>query len=564
MTLDISYWTKQIKGALRWRETQGFSSKWSGNLKYWRDEAWAADELPYNIGRAVILVLMPSLYYSNPYCLISSQNPQYIEHATIVESVMNSLIYAMNVKKTMQSVCVDTCLFGNGLCELGYVPGITKSATIQEGLDSVNIENRDIAKNESLDTSVRDNAFWYKRILPEDFYIPWGTSSIDDSPWIVVRRCRSLRHLKKDERYTLTDATTKHAHRTFSKTDTIDADQKEILKDIGDIEHDFIEFYEVYDIIEGKSGAFAPGHSSWMRKFEYDDMLKFGHKFTNISFIPDPIRFWTEPIMTMIEPQMKELTNVRTMGRLNIALSIIRLFLDKGIMDAEDLKKLENNEFGGIFLTNGSPKDSIMTMTPSLPPELLAWVREIREDVRELVGFDRMSMGGGMEHSRTTATEVQRVASNSDARLEWKREQVGIAFEDMARKLLMLVFDKWTEEQVVPVVGKDMAIHYVRFTPAQLASELNLRVDIEPLRKRTKEERSAEIMSMIQMTQMLPVDHSYLLQVLSRSYSWLDFQRLFPKTQGQPVNMQEYAQQQQQLNPENVKMKQQNLLKQVA
>lgn len=564
MTLDINYWSQQVKGALRWRQKQGYSDKWEGNLSYWRDEAWGEDELPYNIGRAIILTLMPSLYYANPYCIISSQNPQYMEHASIVESVMNTLLYSMNVKKTYQTICLDGCIFGKGLGQLGYVEGLTKPTSVQEGMESVSIENRTFASQESLDTKVRDNAFWFKRVLPEDFYIPWGFSSLDESPWVIVRRCRSLRHLKKDPRYTITELTTKHAHKTFSKTDTIEADQKEILKNIVDVEHDFIEFFEIYDLVEGTSAAFAPGNTQWMKKPELDPLLKFGLPFMDISFIPDPIRFWTQPIMNMIEPQMKELTNVRTMGRMHISLSILRVFLDQGLLDPEQAKKLEANEVGGIIFTNGSPKDGIMQVVPSLPPELLAWAREIREDIRELVGFDRMTMGGGMEHSRTTATEVQRVASSSDARIEWKREQVGIAYEDMSRKLLQLVFDKWTEEQVVPVVGKDMAIHYVRFSPQQLASEMNLRVDIEPLRKRSKDERTAEIMNLLNLTQALPVDHSYLLQVLSRTYSWLDIQRLMPNTGGQPVNINEYQQQQQAINPEQTKVKQQNLLKQVA
>jgi hypothetical protein len=564
MTHDTKYWDKQIRGAISWRQKQGWSDSWKKNLDYWRDAGWGQDELPYNIGRALILVLMPSLYYANPYCLISSQNPDYIEHASIVESVMNSLLYAMKVKKTFQDKCLDACLFGRGMGEIGYVDGLFKPSSIQEGMMSTNVEERTIAKNESLDTTVRDNAFWYKRILPEDFYIPYGYNSLDEAPWVVVRRCRSMEHLKQDKRYKITDDTTKSGRRSYKKTEVIATDQKEIISDAEGIEHDFVEFYEVYDLLSGEISAFAAGSDKYMRKPETYDLLKFGLPFSDISFIPDPIRYWTQPLMSMIEPQMRELTNVRTMGRLHIALSIMRVFLDRNALDPEQAKKLEGNEIGGIIYTNGDPRNSIMQVTPNLPPELLAWVREIREDVRENVGFDRMMSGGGMEHSRTTATEVQRVASSSDARIEWKREQVGLAYEDMARKLLQIVFEKWTEEQVVPVVGKDMSIQYVRFSPQQLAGELTLRADIEPLRKRTKDERTAEVANLLNLTQSLPADHSYLLQVLSRTYSWMDFRRLFPQTNQQTMNINDYQQQQRNMNPQQAQQGQQNALKKVA
>ena len=225
------------------------------------------------------------------------------------------------------------------------------------------------------------------------------------------------------------------------------------------------------------------------------------------------------------------------------------------------LQKLENGDMGAIILTE-MPIDEKMfkDFQPGILPDLLSWKHEIENDVHRLMGFDPMFSAGPMQGTRRTATEVNKVVAGRELRLDWKREQLSIMFEDVVRKLLMVTFENWSGDQIVPVIGKDMATYYVRFSAQELASELSVRVDVEATRPRSKEERTNEIMQLMQMTAQLPVNHMYLVRNLAQYYDWASLQQMFPQGQEEPMSMGAFAQQQQAIPQEQVRQKQNNVL----
>lgn len=574
---NINYWSEQIKNALIWRkEPYGWYNSWRQSLRYWRDKAWGENyedrikAIPYNIGRAIGLVQLPALYYNNPYVMVTSRNPEFMIESMIIENVLNTLVYAMKLKETFQEMSLNCFNFGKGIGQLGFIHSFIRSESFDEALTGQTIEDRDIASIQSHDFKERDNAAWFRSVDPEGFIIPFGFKSIEGAPWCGVEVFKRIEDLKKDKRYknlsdNAIDAAVEHA---YDPNDTKDILREKI------VEHGFIRFWELYNAEEKKIHAVIPGYDRWIRNDSWIDgergtdvsILKFGLPCFDFEFIPDPRHYWTEPEMIAIEPQMVELCDARAQARAHRESAIAKVIISRLLFDKDnpEVKKLESGQVAQ-FIWSDVPitDDMIKQLNITIPPELLAWVREIREDTRELTGFDRMSMGGELPGTRRTATEVNKVSSGREHRLDWKREQIGICFENVVRRLLMVVFENWTEEKIIPVIGKDMARNFVKFKPQQLASEFSLRVDIDNLRPKSKDERTAEIMSMIQMSAQMPgvMDSMYLLRTLSHQFSWLDVTRLIPNQEQSVQSLDQFKQSQLGMPNQQVQAGQENLMK---
>ena len=549
----VEYWEPHLKNGLLWRkEPYGWEGSWKQSIDYWRDRAWGDENarkkaIPYNIGRSIGLVQLPALYYNNPYVMVSSRNPDFMVESTIIESVLNTLVYAMKMKETFQQMSLNSYTFGKGIGQIGFIHSFVRSQNFNEALTGATVEDRDIAESQTHNFHERDNTAWFRSVDPEGFILPFGYHSIETAPWCAVEVFKRIEDLENDKRYKIPEAAQKMAaEHAYDPNDTKDILRSKVL------DHGFIRFWEIYDTVTKGIYAIIPGFPDFIRKdiWVKDEVgtdasiLKFGLPFFSFEFIPDPQHFWCEPEMIALEPQMTELCDARAQARAHREAAIVKLLIDRNLIEkgsAQD-KKLQSGEVAQFIFTDGPiTQDSFKALNIAIPPELITWVREIREDTRELTGFDRMSMGGELSGTRRTATEVNKVSSGREHRLDWKREQIGICFENVVRRLLMVVFDNWTQKRIVPVTGKNLAQQYVKFKPSMLASEFSLRVDIDNLRPANKEQRTQEIMGMIQMATQIPnLDTAYLLKTLSHEFRWLDMRQLMPQPKGGAVSLDEY------------------------
>jgi hypothetical protein len=129
----------------------------------------------------------------------------------------------------------------------------------------------------------------------------------------------------------------------------------------------------------------------------------------------------------------------------------------------------------------------------------------------------------------------------------------------MMRKVNQIIFERWTEEKVIPVVGYDGAKYWVNYTGRDNRAEYNLKVDVESMSPRTKMVKKRELLELIQAVGKNPrANIDYLMRMLLKEYNWVDAMQVFPsanETMEQPMQQQQFMQQQQSLmnNPAELK-----------
>jgi hypothetical protein len=178
----------------------------------------------------------------------------------------------------------------------------------------------------------------------------------------------------------------------------------------------------------------------------------------------------------------------------------------------------------------------------------VAWVEQIRADVREILGFSRQAMGE-MPAGRRTAREVDISTMAKEIRVDERRDMIADALTDIIRKVNQVIFDRWDSKHIVQVVGMDGAKYWVEYTRDAIVGEYNIRVDVESMTPTTKALKKKELVELIGALAKYPrANIDYLMRMLLREFDYLDALAILPEapeTQQGAMPAQQYIGQQQ-------------------
>jgi len=175
-------------------------------------------------------------------------------------------------------------------------------------------------------------------------------------------------------------------------------------------------------------------------------------------------------------------------------------------------------------------RKSVALLQSHVPPDLNIAAREVREDVREIVGFSRNQMGSFEEASgRRTAHEAEIVRAASMIRIDERRDIMADHLEKIIRSMNQLVAKNWSAERVVDIVGPGGARYWVKFTGEEIKGEFAFKINPEESLPEDKRTRRADAMEFMKIAQQAPgVNMKYLLEQYAHQFDWLDPNLLFP------------------------------------
>ena len=133
---SLDFWQKQVGLGIRYLKEYSTFSMWNDLRKTYRHQ-FDAGLLPYNITYSTARTIVPSVYYQNPYIIVSPRKlgvPR--EHAYIVSSLDNWLLEQCGIKQTLRKAVLHTFLCGLGPIKTGYEEAITRSLTSDEDIMS--------------------------------------------------------------------------------------------------------------------------------------------------------------------------------------------------------------------------------------------------------------------------------------------------------------------------------------------------------------------------------------------------------------------------------------------
>jgi hypothetical protein len=531
---SLEWWKNEVRMGVRYRTQFGKSAEWLRYKNMYRG-LWEKNLVPVNIIYALGRSIIPQIYFRNPHISVSPKKPGYTIHARVMERVDNYLIRETGLKQEMKSCALDTYLCGRGPLILGYDsefgfnPSFSSSQYSDLTLTSFNKKGDKIEYSDN----VKPGFPWAMRCNPLDFIVPWGTSRWEDARWFAIRKMRMLRDINEDPKYT-NKADLKGIYKSRMEASTEARPEGNIKGFEDDARNEWVEIFEIHDKRSQYVYVIALDHDKFLRA-EYDFLQVEGLNAEVLGFNEDPDYFWWTPDCRLVEVQQAEMNDIRTMAKRHRRVALLKVLYDKGMVGKDELTKLLDEDpkaaVGIDAGANGDVRKSVALFQSHVPPDLISAAREVREDVREIIGFSRNQMGSFEDSGgRRTATEASIVKAAAMIRIDERRDIMADFLERIIRKQNQLIFSNWSAERLVDIIGPDGARYWIRFTGQEIKGEFSYQINPEESIPEDRRTRRAEIMEYIQVASQTPgIDMKYLMESYAAQLGdWLDPRLLFP------------------------------------
>lgn len=481
---DVSWWIGQIHEGMRYRKKMARESRWADWRQYYRGR-WKSGILPKNLFFMMIRTVVPRIYFRNPSISLvpTKGGADNIAIAQILERVDNKLMRVMKVKQQMKRIAQNAFMFGTGIGKLGF--GAEFTPTPDNDITAAPIVRR---RRVEYRAGIRSNMPWFLSVHPGSFIVPDGLVTKDEAAWEAHWVRRPLDDVKEDPRLKhvagLTGSSLKSPEpgsvRTYSRREMID-------------------LVEIRDKRTGKIIVIAPyleGDKALL--FEDDEFqTDSGTNFYAVSFNEDDEAFWGIPDSVILEPRQLEINEIKTQAMKHRRLALIKILYEKNAIDETNLTKLLDEDVGAGIQVNDINGVKFAEIA-DIPSGLLQSEAILMQDVREEMGFSRNEFGDYKPGSGdTTATEAQIVKMASEIRVDERRDMLADLLTDMVGDMHSIIFERWTEEQQIEVIGPGGIPLWVAFRGDMMkGSKFDVRVDPDtsiPDTKAIRESRAVQM-----------------------------------------------------------------------
>lgn len=462
--LTVDEWFSEIRSGLEYRKEYGREDVWA-ELEALFYEAKGLDtskgpNLINSIGDAIVSHL-GSIY---PYIMTRPKRQDSVQNAKILESVDNSLLEELDLPDEMGTAILHAYLWGRGFLKLGY--------DSEFGWNPAKLSNPEQTFGMSLSQfdskgnrieyceKVKPGMPWVSTVLPHDIVVPWGVSSLKDTPYIAHRVIRHIDDIKSDVKY----SGKRDLQPTMTGNDVVNSylavgDGQRLTnvsmgRDVPKAE--FVEMWEIRDVRTNKIKVIATGHDKFLRN-EYDYLQTQGLPFVSFAMVPQTRNFWVTPDAYYLLPYQEELNDISVQAAKMRKLAILKFLYSDGAIDETELQKLFSPDIGaGVRVNQGIPlNEAVQVFTPHNPNMNLYAVdaEYVRRNSRETVGFSRNQLGEYEQKGRRTASEVMAVQDGSNNKMNRRQLVIRRAYLDIFKKLNSIIFTHWRTPKWVEVGG---------------------------------------------------------------------------------------------------------------
>jgi hypothetical protein len=260
------------------------------------------------------------------------------------------------------------------------------------------------------------------------------------------------------------------------------------------------------------------------------------------------------PDSILLEQHQLEINEIRTLQMKHRRMSLVKLLAQKNSISESEAAKLVSQDVTPVIWTEDSPESAVKVLTVSdIPAGLLQAESIIQGDVRDTMGFSRNQSGefsDAKSHAGPTATEAAIVQQASEIRVDERRDEVADLLVDMVGMMNTVIFQHWTSEQVIDVVGPHGIPLWVKFRPDMLRRGVyEIKVDPDNSVPRTRELRMSTALTLYERLKTNPIiDPIQLTQYLLHELQGTQFEgmmRQLPGGQGltpnNPLSVDQFA-----------------------
>jgi hypothetical protein len=514
---DGAWWLAQIRKGVEYRKRCCFEGEWETWRKYYRGE-YEKGYLPVNVFFKMVRTLVPRVYFRNPSVSVTPSKPgddQYVL-AQILERIDNKLLIRMKVKQAIKEMVQNAFMFGTGIGKLGYGAEFTPTPDF---LDNVAPDSKGRMDHRvEFNDLVQPNMPWFLSVHTGSFIVPVGSTDIHSARWVAHWVKRHVDDVKEDPRL----RHTADINMSTSYSSEIMRSQERPR------EEGLVDLVEIRDKKSGKVFIMAPYHNQKILYCDYDEMQSKGHfPFFPLIFNNDDTFFWGLPDAKILEPQQRELNETRTIMMKHRRASIVKLLFEAGALEADEAEKITNETVAAAIRVNDGGLNKIKLIeAANIPQGLITMDALVERDVQEILGLGANQFGeyapGSADRS---ATEASIVNQATQIRMDERRDAVADMLVDIITQTHEVIFDRWTGEQVLDIVGPGGVQIWVRFQAEELRTGgYNVTVDPDSTLPETKQVREAKAAQVYQLLRQNPlVDPHKLTSYLLRNFHGPDF-----------------------------------------
>ena len=519
---------QKITAAARWRDEMGYDQLWRRMVDLYRGKHWPnttisnEDLIAVNLAFSTVNVIAPAVSVNHPKIVVTPNQPEDEDRAAFVEAVVNHLWRHHDFRKPFRRSVKDFLIFGHGWLKVGW-NFVEQERTLSDmerdemfvdavgETDMFAMENPvmagDLPTDEQMAASIPETAMmvvedqpFIERVSPYDIYIDPEATCLEDAQWICQRIIRPLEEAKKDKRYKASARKNLGADSVlnpmFTPSDREQQDQ--YLQDIVDR----TVIFEFYDIVNNKMSVLAQNGE----EFLVDPIpmpYAYGQPFVMLRNYDVPDYFYPMGDLEAIESLQEELDKTRSQ-LVNARKRYARKYLfHERSFGPEGREALEADEDGRLVPVvdeNKSLNEVVIPMpqTP-LSPEIYNYSAIIEQDINTVSGVSEYARGS-MPEIRRTATEASIIADAQNARAADKLAIIEIGIGHLARRVIQLMQQFMTGEQMAQVADRGGENLFVPFERDDIIGEYDFSVEggsTQPMNETIRKQQAVSLMNAV-------------------------------------------------------------------
>ena len=517
----------RLEMARRWRTEEGYDSKWHRLIDLYRgktyfgvrDPADGSDRVSVNLAFSTVNVIEPSVAVNHPKITVQANQEQDQDRAVFVESVVNYLWRHHDYQKPFRRAVKDFLILGHAWLKVGWrFVEVERDMTSDERrgrLDMAQAEVQDFAyanpqlagdlpsPQDLIDSVpatmvdvVEDQAF-VERISPFDMMVDPEATCLEDAKWIAQRIVRPLADVKKDKRFKSSARRNLTADAGLKVRWDSDYEREQYAEST-----DRVTLYEYYDIKNGTISVCSHDGETFLldpTPMPYD----FGIPFVMLRNYDVPDQFYPMGDLEAIESLQEELNKTRTQ-MVNHRKRYARKYLyherSFGPEGREALESDIDGRFVPVVDENRNLAD-VVTPLPQVPlaPEIYNHSSIIEGDINVVSGVSEYARGQ-MPEVRRTATEASIIADAGNARASDKLAKIELFIGYVARKIIQLMQQYMTQDQMVRITGKNDQKLYVAYTRDDILGEYDYSVEggsTQPMNETARRQQAISLMNAV-------------------------------------------------------------------
>jgi len=508
----VQSYAARVKRAKKWRDTAEYDDLWRRMRDLYRghqaETASAGDRLIVNMAFATKNVIAPSVAVNNPKFTVSARVPTNAPQAIITEEVLNYIWRSYRYQDQFRLAVDDWLTFGHGWMKVGYKfthkPEAKKSDSDGEAYatdEDEGVDDRDPVPGNvetELHNVVEDRPF-AERVSVFDMYVDPDCRSLDTAAWIAQRIRRRVADVRVDQRYK--NAAIRKNVQPDNTTAFEDDEDQDPPPDsrLQAKEQGFVDIIEFWDIRKEQYSVFALNSMEGFLIPPEEWPYSFGQPFLMLENYNIPDVFYPMGELESIETLQLELNETRSQQINHRKRNARKYIYLESAFDQTGIDALESDEDNTMVPVNaGEDINRVIIPMPSIgiAPDFYQMSQVIEDDIDKVSGVSDY-MRGQMPETRRTATEAAMLQDAQQSRSADKLAKVELFLARLGERLIQLMQQFMTGEQVVRVVGQDGAPLWLTYDVDYIQGQFDYEVEAGSTQPQNETFRRQAAMQMV-------------------------------------------------------------------